>query len=58
MVYFYLGTVRGSSPSGGKIFSTRSDRACGPTKPPIQWVSGLFPEGKAGGAWRWPPITI
>jgi hypothetical protein len=32
--------------------------ALGPTQPPIQWVSGLFPESKAAGAWRWPPTPI
>ena len=38
-----------------EIFRTCSNRPMGPTQPPIQWVPGLFPGGKAAGAWRWSP---
>ena len=24
------------------------------TQLPVQWVAGIFPRGKAAGAWRWP----
>jgi hypothetical protein len=30
----------------------------GPTQPPVQWVLGPFPGGKATGAWRWAPTPI
>jgi hypothetical protein len=36
----------------GRDFKRPSRPALGPTQPPIQWVRGLFPRGKATGAWR------
>jgi hypothetical protein len=45
-------------PGWGEIFRSRPDRPWGPTQPPLQWVPGLFPGGKAAGAWRWPPTLI
>jgi hypothetical protein len=47
-------TVRGSNPRGDEILHTRPNRLWGP--PSLQ-NSGyrVFPGGKAGGSWRWPP---
>jgi hypothetical protein len=51
-------TVRGSNFGGGRDFPHPYRPALGPTQLPIQWVLGLFPGGKAAGAWSWPPTPI
>jgi hypothetical protein len=42
----------------GQDFQHPSRPAVGPTQPNIQWETGLFPGGKAAGAWSWPPTLI
>ena len=39
-------------PVGGRDFFFSSRLVPGFTQPPIQWIPGLFPGGKAAGAWR------
>jgi hypothetical protein len=50
-------TVRESNPGAGEIFRTRPDRPWGP---PCLLYNGyrVFPGGKAGGAWCWPPTPF
>ena len=38
----------------GRDLPPQSRPVLGPTQPPIQWIPGLFPGGKAAGTWRWP----
>ena len=45
-IYLYI--------SGGGEISWSIRMALRPIPPPVQWVQGLLPEGKASGAWRWP----
>ena len=42
----------------GRDIQHPSRPAQGPTQPPIQRVPGLFPGGKAAGAWNWPRTPI
>ena len=49
----------GSNTGEGEIFPHLSTPALGPTQPPTQGVSGLFPVGKAtrGTAFDHPPLS-
>ena len=38
----------------GRVFAHTSRPTLWPTPPRVQWVSHLFPNGKATGAWRRP----
>jgi len=42
----------------GQDFFHLSRMALGPTQPPIQWVPGFYPRGKAARVWHCPPTPI
>jgi hypothetical protein len=42
----------------GRDFPQPFRPALEPMQPPVQWVQGLFPGGKAAGAWGFPPHPL
>jgi hypothetical protein len=44
--------IRVSNPDWGRNFPCPSTSVLRPIHPPVHWVPGFFPGGKAAGAWR------
>jgi hypothetical protein len=55
---YVLNSPRIDSRRGRQDFPQTPRPGLGPTQPPVLWVPGLFPEGKADVAWHWPPTLI